>query len=169
MDRQEAIKIVKSNLPEGRQMLSEALEFLIPELKKSDDEKIRRTLINYFGIGDIFAGLKCSDIVAYLKKQGEKKPVEWSEQDQIGLDSALWCVQKARESNQSENDCWLAENWLKSFIPTFQWCYVTEDTYIKGVALAQRKVNSDVFGGYCVVEDHILKKEVYERYAILVK
>ena len=47
MDRNEAIKIVKSHYPANKQMLNEALECLIPELKESEDEKIRKEIIKY--------------------------------------------------------------------------------------------------------------------------
>ena len=46
MDRNEAIDIVRKNWPAGRPQLNEALEILIPELKESEDEKIRKTLID---------------------------------------------------------------------------------------------------------------------------
>lgn len=45
MEREEAIKIVKSHYPANKQMLNEALEFLIPELKESDDERIRKDIM----------------------------------------------------------------------------------------------------------------------------
>jgi len=38
MNKEEAIKIVRSHYPANKQMLNEALEFLIPELKVSEDE-----------------------------------------------------------------------------------------------------------------------------------
>jgi hypothetical protein len=46
MDRQEAIKVIKDNWPEGRVMLKEALETLVPELNESEDEKIRKEILN---------------------------------------------------------------------------------------------------------------------------
>ena len=74
MDRNEAIKIVKSNQPTNNQMLDEALEFLIPELKESEDEKIRKTLIKYFNVypKDYYGELKTSSIIGWLEKIGEQ-------------------------------------------------------------------------------------------------
>ena len=51
------------------------MEWLFPELKESEDERIRKGLINYFnhhknGI-NIFYGIKGDDILAWLEKQGE--------------------------------------------------------------------------------------------------
>lgn len=45
MDRQEAIWILKSSQLEGT--LGEALEFLIPELKENEDERIRKAIHIY--------------------------------------------------------------------------------------------------------------------------
>lgn len=80
MDRQEAIQIIKNNWPNGRNMLSEALEFLIPELKESEDERIRKALKSFFdseisdyGNVEWRNGIRYGEIVAWLEKQGEQK------------------------------------------------------------------------------------------------
>ena len=46
MERKEAIEIVRNNFPNERIQLIEALETLIPELRESDDEKIRKWIID---------------------------------------------------------------------------------------------------------------------------
>lgn len=49
-------------------------------------------------------------------KKIEQKPA-WSEDDEIGLDDALWCCKQAASIAKDENDmgnAWYAENWLKS-------------------------------------------------------
>jgi hypothetical protein len=69
MNRNEAIKIVKGHYPVNKQILNEALEFLIPELKESEDEMIRKEIIsalkyaNHKGVYDKH--------LAWLEKQGE--------------------------------------------------------------------------------------------------
>lgn len=79
MDRNKAIEIVKSHYPANKQMLNEALEFLIPELKESEDEKIRKNLIELFhdtvSNDEIFSdyGLDKTEVLAWLEKQGEQK------------------------------------------------------------------------------------------------
>ena len=49
------------------------LESLFPELKESEDERIRKTLIDYFNTcaGDYYGELKLDSIIAWLEKQGE--------------------------------------------------------------------------------------------------
>lgn len=76
MDRKEAIRVVKDNWPEGRHQLKEALEILIPELKESEDEKIRKELIQFFSDKDEedYEGLHpMAQIVAWLENQGQVK------------------------------------------------------------------------------------------------
>ena len=61
------------------------LESLFPELKESEDGKIRKVLIDYFnrykeqeecGI-DTFYGIPTDNIIAWLEKQGEQKPLDY--------------------------------------------------------------------------------------------
>jgi hypothetical protein len=58
---------------------SKDLFIIIPELKESEDEKIRKSLSAYFAKfkpNDMWdADFSFGDIVAWLEKQGEKKPV----------------------------------------------------------------------------------------------
>lgn len=82
MDRQEAIQIVKSNWPEGRQMLSEALQFLIPDLKEREDERLRKAILELTdGISaeEVLKGygLTPSDVEKWLEKHGEQTPSGW--------------------------------------------------------------------------------------------
>lgn len=79
MDRQEAIQIVKSNWPEGCQMLSEALQFLIPDLKEREDERLRKAILELTdGISaeEVLkgCGLTPSDVKKWLGKQGDQMP-----------------------------------------------------------------------------------------------
>lgn len=102
MDRNEAIKIVKSHYPANKQMLNEALELLIPELKESEDEKTRKWLIAQLKIkiGDnatlnnmIYKAIAWLENIPYtidhekregfhlgykagLEKQGKQKPAD---------------------------------------------------------------------------------------------
>lgn len=79
MNRQDAINIVKKNWPDSSfTSLKEALEFLIPELRNTDDEKIKEAIVK----GIIHAaeeGCFCADnysvkeCIEWLKKQGEQK------------------------------------------------------------------------------------------------
>lgn len=52
----------------------EDLENTFPELKESEDERIRKKLIEYFNVypKDYYGELKKSHIIAWLEKQGER-------------------------------------------------------------------------------------------------
>ena len=82
MTQEEAIKILKDFHDESALFsVRTALETLYPELKESEDERIRKGLINYFnhhknGI-NIFYGIKGDDILAWLEKQGDS-PIKWN-------------------------------------------------------------------------------------------
>lgn len=94
MTREEAINIVRNIYQTDAE--KEALQALIPELAESEDERIRKTLINIvkgacnkYGIkykGDEITEEK---ILAYLEKQKEQKPnkQEWSEEEKDKLNS----------------------------------------------------------------------------------
>lgn len=81
MTKEEAIKLVKRI--KGAMVYTEeekeALETLIPELRESDDERIRKALVKYFeernnyrDEDETFNGIPFPTIIAYLEKQKEQ-------------------------------------------------------------------------------------------------
>lgn len=91
MERTEAIEVIRKCWPVNRNgMLSDALETLIPELRESEDERIRKFLVKHVSewIGCIEHDLRVSpkDVesekelamfkagLAYLEKQKEQQP-----------------------------------------------------------------------------------------------
>jgi len=58
-------------------MTTKTCEIIFPELKESEDERIRKALIKYFTLSDDnadyqYCGVPCKDIVAWLEKQGKE-------------------------------------------------------------------------------------------------
>lgn len=102
----------------------EAIEYLFPQLKESEDEKIRKWIYNYIErVGKTWGKqpITYTQILAWLEKQ---KPLEWGEEDETALQDALWCIEQARKQAKDENDmgtCWFAERWLKSLKPQNHW------------------------------------------------
>lgn len=102
MDRNEAIEVVKKNWPsDGYTSLREALEVLVPELKDSEDERIRKELIGYLvHRADVTAFLDetkdCKRWIAHLEKQKEQKPTAEEILIKAGLkpfkDGNQWCI-----------------------------------------------------------------------------
>ena len=78
MNNEEKLKEAKRLYQTANSDQRYVLESLFPELKESEDEKIRKTLIEYFNAypKDYFGGLKKSYIVAWLEKQGEPLSVD---------------------------------------------------------------------------------------------
>lgn len=124
MDRNEAIKVVKSHYPANKQMLNEALECLIPELKESKDERIRKAIIEYLRqrldrSPSIPAAI--GSWIAWLEKQGEQK-LDWNKEDEKMIGRLRDIVEKYAFSHSAvdvngelcEKEYIEADNWLKS-------------------------------------------------------
>jgi hypothetical protein len=75
-------------------------ESIFPELKESEDERIRKSLINVFSnrkkylIDQSFGDSKVKDIIAWLEKQGEKKS-KWSDEDANTLKAIIYTVKNS--------------------------------------------------------------------------
>ena len=96
MTREEAIKIIESNCSCTDSKLREACAMFIPELAESEDEWIRKHIIK---ILDNLApchwdGNEKARCIAYLEKQKEQKPAEWSEIEQNVIDCAVDVLEK---------------------------------------------------------------------------
>ena len=62
-------------------------EYLVPELAESEDERIRKAIISFLeqsGYGGVGECPKAK-MIAWLEKQKEQKPVEWSEEDEKNI------------------------------------------------------------------------------------
>lgn len=112
MTREEAIKILKARPYSGEVL--EALETLVPEYNESENEKIRKALLDYFSCtGDdnlMLNGVYVKDIIAYLDKMKEK---EWSEEDEKMLLSIINAFRNGAVSTIGQ------EQWLKSLPERF--------------------------------------------------
>lgn len=75
----------------------ESIERIFPQLKEPGGEKIRKALMNFFdGWGDKIwdSGIKYSEVVAWLQKQGDQKPA-WSEEDKGVLLESISVLQSS--------------------------------------------------------------------------
>lgn len=80
-DAQKWLEGVFMELSHERQMEAEAF---FPEIKESNDERIRKELLDY-----IDKSTGCKEWVAWLEKQGDKNPT-WSEEDMNNLNNIIW-------------------------------------------------------------------------------
>ena len=86
----DAVKVLRDNNPSD-EGIKNWVNDNVPELKESEDEKIRKTLIEYFNAypKDYYCELKTSCIIAWLEKQGEQKHAEWHKEDEQNLNACL--------------------------------------------------------------------------------
>ena len=99
-------KKYKEALSKAKDMLSykevrrEDMEYLFPELKESEDERIRTFLNHTFTAQYLckdklgkWHGEPVANILAWLEKQGDKPACDWSEKDEKirkGIIDFLW-------------------------------------------------------------------------------
>lgn len=78
MDYQEKLRLAKEALDSGSYD-KETIEYIFPELKESEDERIRKEIIRIVDIWTnscpIVNGIPAETLLAWLEKQGEKKLV----------------------------------------------------------------------------------------------
>jgi len=124
MDRKGVIELYKI-LDDPK--IKEAFEFLMPELKESEDERIRKEMLDFFKQFYDIKNVKFVDVepwIAWLEKQGsqqlatsaktckvEQKSAEWSDEDEKMLNDAIGAVGAA--DYYTYDDKQEIENWLK--------------------------------------------------------
>lgn len=85
----------KDAIDMGNSIRAKQCEIIFPELKESEDKKIRKELTEFLksaseGRLDILTPYKTfGKWLTWLEKQGEQKPTEWSEEDGKHIDSLL--------------------------------------------------------------------------------
>ena len=101
------------------------LERLFPELKETEDEKIRKDLITFLDeiwhLGknanfDKWDKSDCSNWIAWLEKQGEQKPVEWSEYDEHKVKDIIYFLNSAKKHYASTVELDACVRWLWSLL-----------------------------------------------------
>ena len=140
----EARERAKAFLGKGFRGEDLLVECVFPELKESEDERIRKA-ISYaicaaaHQDGTLINDVTKDEVFAYLERQkeqrpfsqedfdaakhealwGEQQPAEWSEGDEAAFGDLMWCIEQARKSAKDENDMgniWFAETWAKNRI-----------------------------------------------------
>ena len=81
----ESFEAAKGLHDAGNALTKKQMEIVFPQLAESEDERIRKRLIEYFEgfrMGNVevrWEGLIVQEVLAWLEKQKEQKPAEWSE------------------------------------------------------------------------------------------
>ena len=89
-------------------------------------------------------------------KKIEQPKQEWSEEDEAGLNDALWAIKQARTIAKDENDMgnlWYAEDWLKSLKDRVQPQHERNKEDEKCIRLSTDIIDSALRAGFCVQLD----------------
>ena len=125
---------VRGEHPECFSEAQKAAEFIFPELAESEDERIRKKVIEVLklnikgaesqmqasrGVDRCFEIYACNKVIAWLKKQGKKQSI-WSDSDRTMAFTLMRDVgQMTYISNEGKNE-------------RFQWLNSLEDKFNKG-------------------------------------
>lgn len=156
----EVLKQIKECTPDENGFITIYPQEIFSELKESEDERYKRILHSITNkislhLCDIFTEeeYQCFDAWsnAWLKKQGEQKPVEWSEEDDLMMASIVYELEMKIDEleylERAEKVYGKQIEWLKSFKIRFQpvqeWSQ--EDDYNLQCVIA--KVTSDIQKG----------------------
>lgn len=144
MTHEEKLKEAKKLYESANAAERYILEWLYPELKESEDETIRKSLIEmvHDTTGDklwVDYGIHKEETLAWLEKQGEQKPA-LSEKDEVMRLTVLQVLQNIRDSypNVNVNP---EINWLESLKERYTW--KPSEEQIKAVRLARSFVVDD--------------------------
>ena len=98
------------------------LDTIFPELAESEDERIRKWLVELVKNTDtnhsnIKLSENCKLALAYLEKQKEQKPTEWSEEDEYCRNQLIVFCENCMQQDSAAIRC---ANWLKSLRPSWK-------------------------------------------------
>ena len=79
MTREEAIQEMREKLPWLTEDTKRLVEALIPELAESEEERIRKEIIEFVDTTTLSSDERHHRWIAYLEKQKEQKPVKWED------------------------------------------------------------------------------------------
>ena len=139
MNREELLRSARNlyENPGTNEALKVVLEETYPELKEREDERIRKELKEAFESYDIeseWNGIPIRSIFAWLEKQKEQKPAEWSEEDRKMLDAIIKRYSFPIETDFSVfvgednlKDMREELGWLKSLRPQLKYEWSEED------------------------------------------
>jgi hypothetical protein len=95
------------------------MEWIFPELAGSEDERIRKEIIQFIKKRDRSGcDYDYDQWLAYLEKQGEQKPIEWDEYDEMYVSALIAIVRKEDATTQNLRDT--LTGWLRCLKGRFE-------------------------------------------------
>ena len=93
--------------------------YIFPELRESEDERMRKMLIDRVRSAEELTDELREWILTYLEKQKEQKPAEWGEEDETYLGLIIECLVSCKYEAPVFADQYQSEiDWLKSLRPS---------------------------------------------------
>lgn len=119
MDRyEEALAKARAEYEKAREQgytwLMGLLEGMFPDLRESEDERIRKAIIELLkevGRDDTGISENAKCMIAYLEKQKEST---WTEEDERLFDSTVWHLRNSVNNGDTEHSAGQLEDWFKS-------------------------------------------------------
>ena len=143
----EALKWMRELYPGLHGATKEDAEHYFPELRESEDERIRMALIELLkevAEDETYTGRQhIPDMLSYLEKQKEQKPAEWSEEDNKRMDAVIELLENtsAIHPNYSHRKLIIWLNDLrKQPKPDCNGCAKHLEGYISGRSDAENKL-----------------------------
>ena len=84
------------------------LESLFPELRESEDERIKSAAIEFVIQNKSFnyyLGVSKDDVVTWINRQGKQKPAAWSEEDKRKIDRIYSILRQASDTHAFSTSC----------------------------------------------------------------
>ena len=122
----EIIKKVNKMYHENCEACQACIEELIPELAESEDERIRKAIIEHFkwSTKQILYDYSNKKALTWLEKQGEQNLAEWNEDDEEMFNEIILDLKalKNRDTGEAGKAAYQREiDWLESLRPHSQW------------------------------------------------
>ena len=123
-DALDNFKKIKASNKDNKELV-DFIEYKYPELKESEDERIRKDIIAYMRYERKSTEEEIENrFIPWLEKQGVQKPA-WSEEDDYAVER-LFCLLDNEQDNYPQLSCDFQEieeikEWLKSFKERYSW------------------------------------------------
>ena len=114
----ERVKVFKEHLLEiNEKDYADELNYIFPELKESEDERIREAILESLPKYGYLpqTSIRVEDAIAWLEKQGQKEAT-WNKEDEENMNNVLYILNQLKDTSSYEEDNIpeKAINWFKS-------------------------------------------------------
>lgn len=104
MDDNERLRLAKEALDSGSYD-RETIEYIFPELQESEDEKIRKAIVEFFELQDdntTYSFIPKKDILAWLEKQAPKNKTALDKAIEEEIDA--WLEKQGEQKSKCDNE-----------------------------------------------------------------